>query len=155
MPSRQIVRVFSVQDRRGAGRAKPWVVRWEVDGRRTSRAFKTKALATAFGRKVEGDTELARKLGAPTTQCPTFGELVSDYLGAIDLRDPNVGQRLGWWKDQFGAETRVTDIDEHKVDDGLHPPTCQRSLAMSGPAHRTQSNFPHVQDEGARHCLRP
>ena len=98
--------------------------RWQCQVRLTglkaiSRTFKTKALATAFGRKVEGDTELARKLGAPTTQCPTVGELVTDYLSEIKLRDPNVGQRLGWWKDQFGADSKVTDIDEHKVDDGL------------------------------------
>lgn len=98
--------------------------RWQCQVRLTglkpiSRTFKTRALATGFGRKVEGDTELARKLGAPTTDCPTFGELVADYLATITLRDPNVGQRLGWWKDQFGTETKVTVIDEHKVDDGL------------------------------------
>lgn len=98
--------------------------RWQCQVRLTglkaiSRTFETKALARAFGRQVEGDTELARKLGASTTQCPTVSEIVTEYLGAIDLRDPNVGQRLGWWKDQFGADTRVTDIDEHKVDDGL------------------------------------
>lgn len=98
--------------------------RWQCQIRLTglksiSRTFKTKALATAFGRKVEGNTELARKLGAPTTRGPTFGELVTEYLSMIDLRDPNVGQRLGWWKDQFGTDTKVTNIDEHKVDDGL------------------------------------
>ncbi len=49
MAPRQTIRVFSVQDRRGSDRlAKPWVVRWEVDGRRTSRSFKTKALADRF-----------------------------------------------------------------------------------------------------------
>jgi hypothetical protein len=73
--------------------------RWQCQVRLTglksiSRTFKTKALATAFGRKVEGDTELARKLGAPTTQCPTVGELVTDYLGAITLRDPVYGELL-------------------------------------------------------------
>lgn len=98
--------------------------RWQCQVRLTglkpiSRTFKTKALAVAFGRKVEGDTELSRKLGAPTTDCPNFGELVTEYLAAIELRDPNVGQRLGWWKQQFGAETKVTVIDEYKVDDGL------------------------------------
>jgi len=73
--------------------------RWQCQVRLTglksiSRTFKTKALATAFGRKVEGDTELARELGAPTTQCPTVGELVTDYLGAITLRDPVYGELL-------------------------------------------------------------
>lgn len=98
--------------------------RWQCQVRLTglkpiSRTFKTKALATTFGRKVEGDVELARKLGAPSTQCPTIGELLTEYLAAIDLRDPNVGQRLGWWEDQFGTDTKVMDIDEHDVDDGL------------------------------------
>lgn len=53
MASRQTIRVFSVQDRRGSERvAKPWVVRWEVDGRRTSRSFKTKALADRFRSEI-------------------------------------------------------------------------------------------------------
>ena len=98
--------------------------RWQCQVRLTglkpiSRTLKTRALARTFGRKVEGDAELARKLGAPTTQCPQIGELLTEYLAAIDLRDPNFGQRLGWWKDQFGADTKVIDIDEHDVDDGL------------------------------------
>ncbi|MFN3217903.1 MAG: tyrosine-type recombinase/integrase [Acidimicrobiales bacterium] len=46
---RQTVRVFGIQDRRGSARvARPWVVRWEVDGKRTSRSFKTKALADRY-----------------------------------------------------------------------------------------------------------
>ena len=48
MAPRQVVRVFGIQSRRGEGRAKPWVVRWEVDGRRASRSFKTKALAERY-----------------------------------------------------------------------------------------------------------
>ncbi len=99
--------------------------RWQCQVRLTglkaiSRTFETKGRAIAFGRKIEGDTELARKLGAPTSNCPSLNELITDYLTSIDLRDPNVSQRLGWWKGQLGAETIVTAIDEHKVDDGLH-----------------------------------
>lgn len=46
---RQTVRIFSVQDRRSSARvAKPWVVRWEVGGRRFSRSFKSRALAERF-----------------------------------------------------------------------------------------------------------
>ena len=48
MPPRQMVRVFGIQSRRSEGRAKPWVVRWEIDGRRTSRSFTTKALAERY-----------------------------------------------------------------------------------------------------------
>ncbi len=52
---RQVVRMFGVQDRRGDTRInQPWVVRWEVDGRRVSRSFRTKALADRDRSKVIG-----------------------------------------------------------------------------------------------------
>lgn len=53
---RQVVRVFGLQDRRSEGRARRWIVRWEVDGRRASRC----SGATASGRRRAWATWLDR-----------------------------------------------------------------------------------------------
>lgn len=44
--SQQDVQIFGVQDRRGRSAAKrPWVIRWRIDGRDRSKAFRTKTEA--------------------------------------------------------------------------------------------------------------
>lgn len=44
----QDVDVFTIQDRRAHGKAKPWVVRWRVDGRQRGRSFRTRAEADRY-----------------------------------------------------------------------------------------------------------
>lgn len=44
----QKVDVFGVQDRRKAGRPRPWIVRWRVDGKMMSRSFRTRVEADRF-----------------------------------------------------------------------------------------------------------
>jgi integrase len=44
----QKIDVFGVQDRRKAGRPRPWAVRWRVDGRMVSRSFRTRVEADRF-----------------------------------------------------------------------------------------------------------
>lgn len=44
----QKVDVFAVQDRRKDGKARPWIVRWRVEGRMVSRSFRTRVEADRF-----------------------------------------------------------------------------------------------------------
>jgi len=84
-----------------------------------SRTFSKKSDAKAFDLQVRSNTELARKLGAASSNVPTFQKLVTLYMEQYTLRDYNntIG-RLSWWCKRFG-NTPVTKIDEHMVDDGL------------------------------------
>jgi integrase len=79
MSGRQIVRVFNVQDRRSGGRSKPWVVRWEVDGRRTSRAFRTKALADRYRSELvvahDRGESFDRTTGEPLSWSPSGSDV--------------------------------------------------------------------------------
>ena len=45
-----------------------------------TRSFSTKTLAKDFAREIEGNSELARKMGMPVVQVTTFRELVELYL---------------------------------------------------------------------------
>ena len=58
-----------------------------------SRTFTTKKLAIQFVREVEGDSELARKLGAPVVKALTFQQLSDMYMSHIKekIRQPLVG----------------------------------------------------------------
>jgi len=82
------------------------------------RSFSTKKKSQEFSRQVEGDSELARKLGAPVTQSLSFNELVDKYMAQYVGKDPSTLGRLDYWIDRFG-EKQVTQIDEFDVDDGL------------------------------------
>ena len=45
----QQLKVFGVQDRRSTARAKlPWVVRWAIDGRQRTKAFRTRSEADRY-----------------------------------------------------------------------------------------------------------
>lgn len=56
----QDIRVWGVQDRRSHARtARPWLVRWAVDGRARGKAFKTRSEAEAF----RSELLLAKRLG--------------------------------------------------------------------------------------------
>jgi integrase len=68
----QQVDVFTVQDRRRDGKARPWVVRWRVDGRQRTRSFRT---------RVEADRH--RSL---LTHAVTMG----------DRFDPATGEPVAW-----------------------------------------------------------
>ena len=79
MSPRQVVRVFGIQSRRGEGRAKPWVVRWEVDGRRASRSFKTKALAERYRSELlvshDRGERFDRASGEPLSWAPSPADM--------------------------------------------------------------------------------
>jgi hypothetical protein len=76
---RQDVRVWNVQDRRGSGRnVQPWVVRWVVDGKQSSRSFRSRALADRFRASIllahdDGD-EFDRASGEPLSWTPMPGD---------------------------------------------------------------------------------
>ncbi len=82
------------------------------------RSFSTKKKSLEFARQVEGDTEIARKLGAPIVQLLTFGELVDKYMTQYRGKDPSTEGRLRYWVKRFGI-SQVTEVDEFDVDDGL------------------------------------
>ncbi|OOZ41713.1 tyrosine-type recombinase/integrase, partial [Solemya elarraichensis gill symbiont] len=86
--------------------------------RPVSRTFSKMKDAKAFIREIEGDSELARKLGAPVRQTLTFQQLKDLYMVQYTGRDPSTDGRLVFWCDQFGNK-QVTDIDALDVDDGL------------------------------------
>lgn len=79
MAPRQSIRVFGVQDRRSGGRSKPWIVRWEVDGRRSSRSFKTRALADRYRSELivahDRGEAFDRDSGEPLAWAPAPGEI--------------------------------------------------------------------------------
>jgi hypothetical protein len=90
MAARQVVRVFNVQDRRSDGRPRPWLVRWEVDARRNTRSFKTKARADRFRSELlvarhRGD-RFDRDTGEPVDWAP------SPVSPCLRYRRPGVGQ---------------------------------------------------------------
>lgn len=82
------------------------------------RTFRLKKDAVAFVRKVEGDSELSRKLGAPVAESILFKDLVDLYMHQHQGRDPSIVGRLAYWVSRFGDKP-VTQIDEEAVDDGL------------------------------------
>jgi integrase len=82
------------------------------------RSFSTKKKSQEFARQVEGDTELARKLGSPVIQSLSFKELVDKYMDQYLGKDPSTLGRLDYWIDRFG-EKQVIQVDEFDVDDGL------------------------------------
>ncbi len=79
MAPRQVVRVFGIQSRRAEGRARPWVVRWEVDGRRASRSFKTKALAERYRSELlvahDRGERFDRATAEPLSWAPSPGDV--------------------------------------------------------------------------------
>ena len=44
----QQIDIFAIQERRAHSKAKPWIVRWRVDGRFRSRSFRTRAEADRY-----------------------------------------------------------------------------------------------------------
>ena len=83
-----------------------------------TRSFSNKALAKDFARQIEGNSELARKMGTLVPQVITFSQLVELYLEQYKGKDPNTPSRLNSWVGKFGDKP-VTIIDEFMVDDGL------------------------------------
>jgi integrase len=83
-----------------------------------AKSFTTKKSARNFARTVEGDTELLRKLGSPSSHSITFNELTDLYMGQYKGRDNSVISRVQYWKRQY-SNTDVTKIDEFMVDDAL------------------------------------
>jgi integrase len=83
-----------------------------------TRSFSKKRDAEAFARAVEGDSELARKLGRAPAHIPTFRHWCGTYMAQYQGRDRSTAGRLAWWCEQFGDQP-VTRIDEFMVDEGL------------------------------------
>ena len=101
-----------------------------------SRSFAKKKDAQHFARQVEGDGEIARKLGQPVSTCITFRELADEYLAQYAGNDPSTQGRIEFWCSHFGAKV-VTQIDvmgstlHHRcaVPDGFEPLTGGRRTA--------------------------
>ena len=83
-----------------------------------TRSFSKKRDADAFVRTVEGDSELARKLGRAAAHIPRFRDWCDTYMAQYRGREQGTPGMLRWWCDQFGDKS-VTSIDEFMVDDGL------------------------------------
>ena len=86
--------------------------------RSISRTFSTRKLALQFTREVEGNSELARKLGAPVSKLLSFQALSDLYMDQYQGKDPSTLGRLEFWCNQFRGK-QVTDIDALDVDAGL------------------------------------
>jgi hypothetical protein len=76
---RQDVRVWNFQDRGGRGRnVQPWVVRWVVDGKQSSRSFRSCALADRFRASIllahDDGEEFDRASGEPVSRTPLPGD---------------------------------------------------------------------------------
>ena len=84
-----------------------------------TRSFKKKRDAEAFARTVEGDSELARKLGRSSGFVPPFRDWCDAYMAQYRGREPGTPGMLRFWCGQFG-DRPVTSIDEFMVDEGLH-----------------------------------
>lgn len=73
------VAVFSVQKRKGERHRRPWIVRWRLEGRDHSRAFRTRAEAdryrTGLLRSHEHGEEFDPVTGEPSSWLPVEGEL--------------------------------------------------------------------------------
>ena len=83
-----------------------------------TRSFSKKRDAEAFVRTVEGDSELARKLGRAAAHIPRFRDWCDTYMAQYRGREQGTPGMLRWWCEQFGDES-VTAIDEFMVDEGL------------------------------------
>ena len=83
-----------------------------------TKTFTRKKDAVAFGKQVETDNELLRKLGKAHHSIPSFNELCNLYMQQYSGKDPSTVGRLQWWGRLFG-NVPVTKIDEFMVDDGL------------------------------------
>ena len=84
-----------------------------------TKTFSTKTKATAFARQVEGDSEFARKLGAPVIKVLSFEELIDLYMQTASFRDPSAYGRINYWRETFKGKP-VNSIDEFMVDEELH-----------------------------------
>ena len=63
----QEINVFSIQDRRDQATArKPWLVRWAVDGRQRSKAFRTQAEADRYRARILLAAELGEVFDTAT-----------------------------------------------------------------------------------------
>jgi integrase len=82
------------------------------------RTFSRKKDATAFVRRVEGDSELSRKLGEPIVDTICFKEIVNLYMRQYEGQDQSTVGRLDYWVTRFGNKS-VTQIDEEDIDEGL------------------------------------
>ena len=83
-----------------------------------SKTFSTKTLALQFARMVEGDSELARKLGTPQSLSINFSSLVDEYLAQANFRDKSARGRILFWVKHFG-DMSMHSIDEFMVDQVL------------------------------------
>lgn len=76
----QQVDVFTIQDRRGHGKARPWVVRWRVEGEQRSKSFRTRVEADRYRSLLVHAVTSGERFDLAT------GEPVSWLPGQEDLR---------------------------------------------------------------------
>ncbi len=83
-----------------------------------TKSFLKKKDATAFARKVEGDSKLAQALGDPVTNQNTLSELINEFLEQYTKKDSNIFARLKWWKEQYGNCT-LAQFSSNEVQEGI------------------------------------
>ena len=75
----QELKVFGIQDRRTTARAKlPWIVRWAIDGKQRTKAFRTRAEAERYRSlllaAVQKGDRFSETSGEPVSWQPTLPE---------------------------------------------------------------------------------
>ena len=82
------------------------------------KSFKKKKDATAFARKVEGNSKLAQALGDPVTNQNTLSVLINEFLEQYTRKDNNIFTRLKWRKEQYGKFT-LARFSSNEVQEGI------------------------------------
>ena len=75
----QEVKVYGVQDRRTTARATlPWIVRWSIDGRQRTKAFRTRSEAERYRSLLLAAVHDGNRFDATTAEPATWQPPLSD-----------------------------------------------------------------------------
>lgn len=76
-PSQQ-VDVFTVQDRRGHGKARPWVVRWRIEGQQRTRSFRTRVEADRYRSLLTHAATMGERFELATGEPASWSRVAED-----------------------------------------------------------------------------
>jgi integrase len=99
---------------------------------RVDRVFAKKHDADAFARRVEGDADTIRALGANPMRRMTMAELIDEFVEQYSKKDPGVLSRLKLWRAMLG-ETSVADVDERRIKAALRDLEAGKAARGDGP----------------------
>ena len=107
--------IFKVPLPSGASR---WEARIKSDGQQIAKKrFTTKAAATAWSKRIEGDQEMVTALGYGGAALK-FSDLAKQYIEQWTGKAHSRVGNVEWWADQFG-DTRVMDITRRQIKELL------------------------------------